>query len=156
MLPKDVIFYSFTTQGYTYDGCWADDKRQHSSLLTTSPLGDVRVSHWHKDHEYHGVSISGSTILIGQRFQDGNVKGSNQPFRSYKICSCAAPALNFCTLGSCIIMGVNDSVCLIVCADQRSPTLIQILTNASSSSSPSEWESTSMSTVQSPKQDPLV
>jgi hypothetical protein len=157
-VPSFFVISRFTVQGYTFDGSWGEDKRHCTSLLTTTPLGDIRVSHWHKDVEHHGVSVFGNSILIGQKFEDGFVKGNAQQVSIFFLKADIVFYLNrFGVAGSCIMMSMNDSICLIGHIIQHSPATIEVVTSSGPRAT-LEWDSVGHSRASSnaPIQDPLV
>ncbi len=110
-----------------FDGAWAEDRRYCPSLVTVTPLGDVQACDWRKDVVGAGVCVRGSTVLIGQRFEDGLVKGACS-----SISLSLLPHLRHLTPtpppppGICVMMDMRESLCVVASIDERSPARITL------------------------------
>jgi hypothetical protein len=65
------------------------------------------------------VCVRGSTVMIGQKFEDCLVKGTHPPPSSLRPFLPPPP-------GVCIMIDARDSLCLIATIDERAPARISL------------------------------
>jgi hypothetical protein len=123
-------------QGCTVEGTWFEDKRHGSSIMSWSPLGDVRVTAWNKDRELYGACVRGTNVFIGHKFEDGFIKGTGLLFLSVSLLlllyenntvSSVSSESQLVVLGICVMMGLHESISLISNMDQRSAACISLV-----------------------------